>query len=171
MSGTSPRVRAISGVSVLERDAPFLRWHETALAALARGAEARTVRRLTADDLPEGLRPGWTEWQIGHGLDVPLIAPDGELLGAPWLSRPAEWSESDAVLAERLADCYARRLARARLGARRCRRKRRWPRIAAGAAAVGLVARARASRCRRARWPRRRWSPPTRGWSPRRWTG
>jgi multidrug resistance efflux pump len=137
--GTRPRVRAVSGVSVLERDAPFVRWHEKTLAALAQGAAAREVRRLEAEALPADLQAGWSEFQIGHALYVPLIAPDGEMLGALWLTRQTAWSESDAVLAERLADCYAHAW-RALAGRRAGRRKRRWPKIAAGTAAVALLA-------------------------------
>jgi hypothetical protein len=136
--GSTPRVEAVSGVSVLERDAPFLRWHEAAAAALVKRPDARELKRPDPEELPEKLRGGFAEWHPGRTLWVPLIAPDGEMLGALWLSREQVWSESDAVLAERLADCYAHAW-RALAGRKAGRRKRRWPKLLAGAAALALL--------------------------------
>ncbi|MBK1670371.1 hypothetical protein CKO28_20310, partial [Rhodovibrio sodomensis] len=133
-----PRVQAVSGVSVLDRDAPFVRWTEALLADLAGQADAREVRRIGPDAVPAKRRAGWHEFAGGHALWVPLIAPDGELLGILWMIREAAWSDGDAVLAERLADCYAHAW-RALAGRKAGRRRRRWPRVAAALAAVGLL--------------------------------
>jgi hypothetical protein len=133
-----PRVQAISGVSVLERDAPFVRWTEAVLADLAAGSGAREVRRITSDDVPAKRQADWATFVGGHALWVPLIAPDGEMLGVLWMTREAAWSDGDLVLAERLADCYAHAW-RALAGRKAGRRKKRWPRVAAAVAVVGLL--------------------------------
>ncbi|MBK1696445.1 efflux RND transporter periplasmic adaptor subunit [Rhodovibrio salinarum] len=134
-----PRVQAISGVSVLERDAPFVHWTEKLLADLAGATTARQVRRIGPDDVPTKHQAGWTEFAAGHALWVPLIAPDGEMLGVLWLTRDAAWSDGDLVLAERLADCYAHAW-RALAGRKAGRHTRRWPRVAAAVAGIGLLA-------------------------------
>jgi multidrug resistance efflux pump len=123
---------------VLERDAPFVRWSEAVLAELARGAAAREVRRIGPEDIPAKHRAGWAEFTVGQALWVPLIAPDGELLGVLWMTREAAWNDGDLVLAERLADCYAHAW-RALAGRRAGRRKRRWPRVVAAVAVIGLL--------------------------------
>lgn len=133
-----PRVQAVSGVSVLERDAPFVRWTEAVLGDLADAAGAREARRIGPNELTAKRRTGWAEFAGGHALWVPLIAPDGEMLGVLWMTREAAWSDGDLVLAERLADCYAHAW-RALAGRKAGRRKKRWPRVAAAVAVVGLL--------------------------------
>ncbi|MDZ7712872.1 MAG: biotin/lipoyl-binding protein [Rhodovibrio sp.] len=133
-----PRVQAVSGVSVLERDAPFVRWTEAVLTELAAQSGAREVRRIGPDEVSAKRRSDWDAFAGGHALWVPLIAPDGEMLGALWMTREAAWSDGDLVLAERLADCYAHAW-RALAGRKAGRRARRWPKVAAAAAVVGLL--------------------------------
>ncbi|RDD63069.1 efflux RND transporter periplasmic adaptor subunit [Ferruginivarius sediminum] len=142
------RVDYVSGVSVVERDAPFVRWVGRAMAALggayggAHGEAKAAPRAVTEDDVPAELRDGWREWGAGQVLLVPLVAPDGERLGLLWLSREMPWHAGDSVLAERLADCYAHAW-RALAGKRAGRRRRRWPRVLtalAVASALGALA-------------------------------
>lgn len=143
--GVPFHVEHVSGVSVVERDAPYVRWLARAMGAAAalQGAadtpDSRTQPRPVREaDLPEDLRDGWREWGAGHVLWVPLVAPDGAMLGGLWLSRDMPWQDGDIVLAERLADCYAHAW-RALAGKRAGRRRRRWPRIAAAVAVVAAL--------------------------------
>lgn len=101
------RVEAVSNIAVLDRNAPFMQWLERALRVLARASDARQVHPVTAAALPEREAQEWPEWSAPNALWCPLIAPGGELLGVLWLARPAPWSETERILAERLADSYA----------------------------------------------------------------
>jgi len=103
----SVRVEAVSGVAVLEADAPLVSW-------LARAAKQVFVGDLAARlhvVSPEGLAPAeseeWAAWMPAHVLWCPLKNRDGLPFGALWLAREEPWQENEAVMVDRLAGCYA----------------------------------------------------------------
>ncbi len=103
------RVRAVSALARVERDAPFVVWLERAHAALdtATPDDATEPRAVTADDLPADLAGQWADWLPPHGLWLPLAAPGGGRLGALLLARDEPWTEGEKHLAGLLADSYA----------------------------------------------------------------
>lgn len=112
LRGRRPQVRAVSGVAVVERNAPMIRWLVALARVLARPTaappEARAAARpVTAGDLPQEVARDWPDFAAAAGLWCPLVAPDGRPLGALWLTRDETWSESDRVLLDRLGDAYA----------------------------------------------------------------
>lgn len=134
--GRRARVEAVSGVAVLDRNAPYLRWLE----AVARHVQANRdlatgVVILSVDDLPAELARDWDEFAGASILLCPMALPDGHRVGLLWLVRDGDWDESDTVLLERLAECYAHAWV-ALLGRRSRVMGARLPKIAG--AAIGL---------------------------------
>lgn len=105
--GDSFRVEAVSGVAVLDDDAPYLRWLTRVATRLGGSAQAGAVYPAAADLLPEPERTEWSEWCPPHAVWCPLKTRDGVLFGALWLVREEPWQQSEAVLLERLAEGYA----------------------------------------------------------------
>ena len=105
--GEPVRLEATSGVAVLERDAPFARWLARVAARLSERDDAGTVHLVTPDKVAPPEREDWKEWAPANVLWVPLLTRDGVAVGALWLARDQEWQDSEAVMLERLAGCYA----------------------------------------------------------------
>ena len=99
-------VEAISGLSQIERNAPFVVWLQGFLKQASQsGSDSPYV--ITAGEVPDRFREGWSEWTSGQVLICPFLDRDGRLLGGLWLSRDGAWSDSEIALAERVADAYA----------------------------------------------------------------
>ena len=63
------KIRAISGVALVDRQAPFARWLEQLAAQLLTAVPLRVVER---DHLPAALRTDWDEWLPAQVVWVPL---------------------------------------------------------------------------------------------------
>jgi len=99
-------VQAISGLSQIERNAPFVVWLQGFLKRASKpGNDSAYV--IEDDQVPGRFREGWQEWTSGHVLLCPFQDRDGRLFGGLWLSRDAPWSDSETALAGRAADAYA----------------------------------------------------------------
>lgn len=102
------RTEAVSGVAVLDRNAPFLRWLEQVGRHLLKSTDLQQAPvAITGGDLPDTLARDWDEFGASSVLLCPMTLPDGHMVGFLWLARDGVWDESDTVLMERLADCYA----------------------------------------------------------------
>jgi multidrug resistance efflux pump len=143
--GGRARVETVSGVAVLDRNAPFLRWLGRAAGAAARttAAVGNAPRRIDPAALPEDIVRDWAEWAAAHVLWVPLPSPDGRIDAAMWLARDEPWQDSDLLLLERLADCYGHArtaLTAGRRGRARPARGQRRRRLLLWAVPVALAA-------------------------------
>ena len=99
-------VQAISGLSQIERNAPFVVWLQGFLKRELKSVHG-SAYVIADDEVPDRFREGWMEWTSGHVLLCPLFDRDGALLGGIWLSRDTDWSDSETALADRAADAYA----------------------------------------------------------------
>lgn len=119
---------AAAGASSIERGAPLIEWleRETQSEEFAGQARALHEMRPTARVCAEtGVRlPLW----------VPLIARNGDLVGALWLDRPEPWREAEAALLEELAAAAAHALRALEGGGASSRLRRR------GLAALAVAA-------------------------------
>src|SRR5882757_9288659 len=71
-------VRALSGVSAPEHNAPFVQW----LKRVAQHLQTRVQQgplSFTAADLPTELRDSWSEWWPAHAVLIPLRAAQLEI--------------------------------------------------------------------------------------------
>lgn len=106
LSGPRPRLEAVSGVAVLDPNAPFVRWLEAAARAVASGPEGAAPRVIDPAGLPAAVRRDWSEWAPARALWCPLAAPGGPVVAALWLSRDEPWTEAEILLLSHLAAGY-----------------------------------------------------------------
>ena len=103
----SVRVEAVSGVAVIEADAPLVSWLARTAKQVFDGDHAARLHVVR----PEGLAPAegeaWAAWMPAEVLWCPLKNRDGLAFGALWLGREEPWQENEAVMVDRLAGCYA----------------------------------------------------------------
>ena len=138
--GGEVRAAALSGVAVLDRDVPLIRWLERIVRQVAARAEVAKVHRLDPESFPETERRDWGEWSPPHVLWCPLTTADGHRLGALWLGRDRAWEDSELMMVERIAGCYAHAWKGLTTGGRRRIGQRRLRRSALIAAVLALLA-------------------------------
>lgn len=109
------RVRAVSGVSAIDRTAPFSQWANKLARHLARRAPQQDFYPVVADDLPAGLRAGLSEWSPGALLWLPLRIDDAPRNGGLLLMRPEPFEDSEIQILVRLSNAYAHALSLLRL--------------------------------------------------------
>jgi len=95
---------AVSGLAVLEGDAPFTLWINR-LAAHAWKAFPE-ASAFTGRDVPAEFADGWDEWLPPHALFIPLAGPDGERIGAVIFGRDEPWSGPVIAQLVRLHEAY-----------------------------------------------------------------
>jgi hypothetical protein len=104
-------VVAVSGLPMPDSNAPYVQW----LAQLFRElvvASKTSAFALKAADLPEMVAREWSAWLPAHGLVLPLLGSDAEILGFLLLAREDSWSDRDVSLAQELGSVYGFSLAR-----------------------------------------------------------
>lgn len=101
------RLRAASSLSIVERDAPFVRWLEKLLSKLHHDGGLDKVRQIDVAQCPEKMKDGWGEYSLPFVLWCPLTLPDGSHIGGIWLARETPWKDNETLLIKRLAETYA----------------------------------------------------------------
>lgn len=105
MPNGKAHIEAVSGVAILERDAPYLQWLQAVLHTLPHAVEMQAPLALSADQLPAHLRDAWSEWSAPYVMCVPLRTQ--ACISLWWLSRDEPWREGEQLLAAQLAHAYA----------------------------------------------------------------
>lgn len=101
------RVRALSGVSQVEPNAPFVAFVERAAAQLlaqGRLAEAGVVAPSWLDAQTQA---DWRELSAAEAFWLPLKDRRDEVFGGLWLARERAWSPAEQALLSQLGDTYA----------------------------------------------------------------
>jgi len=112
----SGRVTALSGMSLPDRNAPFVAWLERLMAELHRRAVEGRSRdeypplAVQAADMPEDISADWGDWLPAHALSVPIGSSDGVLRGILLLARATPFSEHEPTLLSLLAEAYGHAL-------------------------------------------------------------
>ncbi len=96
-------LRAVSGVSTVEPNAPFTLW----LQRICRPLEGERPRPLGPSDLPPSDGIEWNEWLPPFGLWLPLIGRDGKRFGGLLLARDIAWEEPETALAAHACGAFA----------------------------------------------------------------
>lgn len=128
-------VLAVTGVSSIERNAPFI----TSVAAAARKfveVDEDRPRVVARDALGDGLE--WREYPLPHLMVAPLMEPGGFVFGTVLLARATPWTDEDVALVHRLATCCAH--AWVALTGRRRLRGAHWQKVVTATVVVALVA-------------------------------
>ncbi len=101
------RVRAVSGLAVVERDAPLIRMMERLAGKMHAGApeDGGALQGAAETFLPEAREA--PDWPFGEMEWLPLRDRRGRAFGGLLLARKTPWDARDAVIGERLASAVA----------------------------------------------------------------
>jgi hypothetical protein len=105
----TPQIQAVSGVSTIDKGAPFIRWLARLARTLAKDPNnADKVHIFEAENLPSKLQKTWERHINGVGVWCPFADAKHGLRGGMMMFRadPA-WRESEIALLERLTDAYS----------------------------------------------------------------
>ncbi|TAN47140.1 MAG: HlyD family efflux transporter periplasmic adaptor subunit [Methylococcaceae bacterium] len=100
------RIIAVSGVAVLEANAPYVAWLRQVAEHLDQTPDAAPLRLIAAADLPEHLALDWGHWLPSFGLWVRLGGGIGDNQGGLLLCRDTPWTEGEGHLLSELAAAY-----------------------------------------------------------------
>lgn len=116
-----PTLEAVSNIAVLEPNAPFARWLEDAVRAVAAGPQGSNLHVVDPATLPPAIRSAWGEWGPAQVLWCPLrkpeTTPDPVPGAAPprpaapspaglWLGRDEPWTDGELLLLGHLTEGY-----------------------------------------------------------------
>lgn len=100
-------IEAISGVSGISREAPYISWLEKILSLHLSSDSAGQCHIVSGADVGEAALKDWNEWIGGDALWCPLLTAQGKLYGGLWLTRAGgDWHASERALLGRIADAY-----------------------------------------------------------------
>jgi multidrug resistance efflux pump len=101
------KVQALTGISVVEPNAPFVAFVERAAGRmLGQGALDQTCS-VDAAMLDEQSRADWLALSAPQACWVPLKDRQGEIFGGLWLAREHPFNEAELTLLTQLGDTYA----------------------------------------------------------------
>lgn len=101
------RVRALTGISVVEAHAPFVAFVENAAGQLLDQKRLDKPQVVIADSLNAQTRADWQSLSTGSVFWLPFLDPQGKPYGGLWVAREQPWSGGEQALLEQLGDCYS----------------------------------------------------------------
>jgi len=101
------KVQAVTGVSAVEPNAPFVAFVEQAVAQLFKQGVLNQARVVAADGVSESIRADWRSLSAVQVFWLPLIDHQGQVFGGLWLARDLPWTPSEQVLLSQLGDTYS----------------------------------------------------------------
>lgn len=105
------KVRSVTGVSVIEPNAPFVAFVEHAVGQLLKLDLIKPARVVHMDSLSASVRGDWNSLSAPHVFWLPLQDRKGEVFGGLWLARDTPWSlqsRSAGATGRYLQPCLAR---------------------------------------------------------------
>jgi hypothetical protein len=105
--GRNGRVRALSGVPVPDKNAPYVVWLRKLCAGLEKTSDGARSRPVSAGDVPPALAAEWSEWLPEHGLWLRAGHKNMHRAGAVLFAREEPWSKADIDLLEHIVDAIA----------------------------------------------------------------
>ena len=101
------KVQALTGISLVEPNAPFVAFVERAAAQLLGQGQLNEVRAVDAALLDEQSRADWQSLSAAQACWVPLKDRRGEMFGGLWLAREQPFNEAELALLAQLGETYA----------------------------------------------------------------
>lgn len=101
------KVRALSGISVVDPHAPFVAFVERAVLQLQRQQRLAAPGLVATQWLDEQTQADWQALSAAQVFWLPLRYRGGEVFGGLWLAREQLWSEAEQALLTQLGDGYA----------------------------------------------------------------
>jgi multidrug resistance efflux pump len=105
------RIEAVSGVAVIERNAPFITWIEKLCSAIASSKRGNVIGPISASEVSKRFSVGWSEWLPPTVIWCPLIDRNGKLLGGWMLVASRTIDTGELGILKRLSDAYGHALA------------------------------------------------------------
>ena len=101
------KVRAVTGVSSVEPNAPFVAFVEQAVAQLFKLELLQQARVIPATQLNAQVQSDWQSLCAAQVFWLPLLDHKGQVFGGLWLARDNPWNPSEQVLLSQLGDTYS----------------------------------------------------------------
>ena len=101
------KVQAVTGVSAVDPNAPFVAFVEQAVAQLFKGDVLKKARVISPDLLNESIQADWQSLSPAQVFWLPLIDHQGDVFGGLWLARDLPWNPPEQVLLSQLGDTYS----------------------------------------------------------------
>lgn len=101
------KVRALTGISVVEAHSPFVAFVERAAATLLRHQRLDEGHNIDPAHLDEQTRLDMNALSAPHAYWLPLKNRAGETFGGLWLARDLPFNDAEQSLLRQLADSYA----------------------------------------------------------------
>ncbi|SCW51373.1 MULTISPECIES: efflux RND transporter periplasmic adaptor subunit [unclassified Pseudomonas] len=101
------KVQAVTGVSAVEPNAPFVAFVEQAVAQSFKQGVLNQARVIAAEGVGESIRADWQSLSAGQVFWLPLIDHQGQVFGGLWLARDLPWTPAEQVLLSQLGDTYS----------------------------------------------------------------
>ncbi len=101
------KVRALTGISVVEPNAPFVAFVEQACAQLQAQAALQCACSVDIQGLGAQQQADWQSLSAGEVFWLPLPDRQGSPFGGLWLAREQPWNDAEQALLKHLADTYA----------------------------------------------------------------
>ncbi|MFJ3486914.1 efflux RND transporter periplasmic adaptor subunit [Pseudomonas sp. NPDC090202] len=101
------KVRAVTGVSQVEPNAPFVAFVEQACAELFRQGRGTLATVVSAEGFAASVQDDWQSLSAAQVFWLPLQDRDGDVFGGLWLARDVPWNPAEQVLLAQLGDTYS----------------------------------------------------------------
>lgn len=101
------KVRALTGISVVEANAPFVAFVERACSSLLKHGASGEARAVDAASLDDQDIEDWQSLSAAHAFWLPLKDRQGSVFGGLWLARDYAFGEAEQTLLRQLAGTYA----------------------------------------------------------------
>lgn len=101
------KVRALTGVSVVEPNAPFVAFVENAASQLLAQGRSAQAQIIDAESLNAQSQADWQSQSAAAVFWLPLLDKQQQPFGGLWIAREQPWSNAEQALLEQLGDCYS----------------------------------------------------------------
>jgi hypothetical protein len=101
------KVQAVTGISMVEPNAPFVAFVEHAVAQLFKLERAKPATVVPMDALSASVQEDWQSLSASQVFWLPLLDRSNEVFGGLWLARDKPWTPSEQVLLAQLGDTYS----------------------------------------------------------------
>jgi hypothetical protein len=101
------KVQALTGISLVEPNAPFVAFVERAAGQLLGQGQLAEPRAVDAMLLDEQSRADWQALSAAQAFWLPLKDRGGDVFGGLWLAREQPFNEAEQALLAQLGDSYA----------------------------------------------------------------
>lgn len=101
------KVQAVTGVSAVEPNAPFVAFVEQAAVQLFKQGQLSQARVIPVADVSASVQADWLGLSAAQVFWLPLIDHKGQVFGGLWLARDLPWTPSEQVLLSQLGDTYS----------------------------------------------------------------